>query len=541
MSTADLLQEMNALAVRYGVERCEDALTVVKGSWSPKKKCSTSWVLDMSSLGIEHTLGLLMGWVLGKPCTDRLSLTVGRENEDTNNGWVMLMEMERYHDRLRLLQPTDSPSESQKVESKFHTLQFNHVQEDKIANVLDRKKCVALFEKVAMDGVSLNVTRINQLIRDEGVISSLRVWDCNLRSNQVRKFVEILEVNRLESLEMKLKVRNTQRFAQALILSLNRHIKTFAERSIFKELEVSDTLHGIDSHVQQDLFNVIADLPNLWYFGIDISDVDAFVTLSASIGNWKIRHFKLLCEMGNDVIDFGPLFEAISRSNHLKVFSFGPLITGQVLSARTSTQLLDLAVLPTSGLHEINLDAAILSTLDREDVDPSITARSQLRHFNIVSEERLVSMEDEIDDQGVAKYLRGVLTLLSNHLPYLYSVGLTMDNWEISKRFFRYRDNVSECLELWTKIWIQTEKNQVGMALLQPEVCSTVPGGLWSIVVHRAISWDDDPAKLPWTGIYSLVRGLVEGGHCGWTKEAPPSSVLLPEESSRRKRPRIKG
>ena len=79
------------------------------------------------------------------------------------------------------------------------------------------------------------------------------------------------------------------------------------------------------------------------------------------------------------------------------------------------------------------------------------------------------------------------------------------------------------------------------MTLLQPDVHSTVPGGVWPTVVHRAISWDDDPAKLPWTGIYSLGRGLVEGGHCGWTEDVPPSSVLLLEESSRRKRTRTQG
>jgi hypothetical protein len=80
-----------------------------------------------------------------------------------------------------------------------------------------------------------------------------------------------------------------------------------------------------------------------------------------------------------------------------------------------------------------------------------------------------------------------------------------------------FKDKMKDKLRHWDQLWVQMELNQVGMALFQHDVCSPVPGGLWPTVLGKANAGNPDASKVPWTGIYKMVRKLILEGHTGWT------------------------
>jgi hypothetical protein len=110
------------------------------------------------------------------------------------------------------------------------------------------------------------------------------------------------------------------------------------------------------------------------------------------------------------------------------------------------------------------------------------------------------------------------LRLLTTQLPYLYSIGLTKSYWTYYDKRFCSCESLP-LHSLWKQVWVQMEKNRVGMALFDAPIRSTVPAGLWSHVVHHAVTCHDDPRQLPWNGIYHMVRELFKGDHTGWWSE----------------------
>jgi hypothetical protein len=220
----------------------------------------------------------------------------------------------------------------------------------------------------------------------------------------------------------------------------------------------------------------------------------------------------------------------------LRKFTFSCVTRTKILPPLAAQQIVELALLSTSGLLNIDLvekipDLALLlgtpvpNDMDSKDRD-IIPGRGQLRRFDFVQGTLAHLLKRETDNQVLLAYLTSLFRLLSSRLPYLHSIGLTMDDWIACQDHFvavmKSRIGAGEeIVDLWRKVWVQIEMNRVGMALLEPHLLhsATIPSGLWPIVLNRAMEYDPDPRQLPWTGIYLMVRQLVMGGHTGWWSE----------------------
>jgi hypothetical protein len=295
-------------------------------------------------------------------------------------------------------------------------------------------------------------------------------------------------------------------FAQALTQSLRNHINIFKETSKLKELVLRDDwgLGRLDLH--RDFFKVIRLLPSLESLTIKIIDNDLLQTLTKRLGKWKIRRVELLCGFRVDPAkdDFSPVFDAIAFSGHIKVFYFGCIRRDYFLPQSISQQLFDLAMSPNSSLVDIGIEASRvdprqLSCLVPEEVDPTVAAGRKLRRFDF-QKNMLGILEPGNQDMSVCyENLDALLRLLSRQLPYLHSIGVSMRSWTYYKRLCCPRNSTKES-ELWHQLLVQMERNRVGMALFEPTTVSTVPAGLWSIVLHRALTYEEDSK--------SVLRGM---------------------------------
>ena len=528
----ELMKAMTALAVRFGVDKCQKILDNVKLSMVPK--VDSHFTLDLSSQ-LASSTDKLMRCILFPTHSCRISVLF--PHEDINYGRIgpILTVMEEYYDLVQQQRPIDPSSKMRRVESLFHTLFLYTGQTQMIHRVLEREKCVALFDKVVVThiepddppawiGVN-NFNRIVDLVVNRGVISSLAFCGCDLQLHQALQLAQLLLTNHLESLELsyvQVEARDIATFGQALSQSLRNHVEMFGEMSTLKVLHLRNTVERMNADQHRDLFDAIGTLPSLISFEILILDANLLETLAGSIGNWKTRRFKLHCEFGGEIgtTNFRPLFDSVASSRHIKVFSFGIIIQGDTfLPEAIASQMFELALSPTSGLLDFDLFGALvdlrqLSTLVPDDVDPAVAARRQLRRFDFVQNQMRTMVDDGDDDARLAN-IQALLKLLSKQLPNLHSIGLTIDDWTHYQDQF-LRSKSPALLSIWNELLVQIEKNHVGLALFEPSTLSTVPAGLWAFLLHRAIAYDEDPNQLPWIGIYHMVRELLEGGYTGW-------------------------
>ena len=535
----ELQQAMAALVGRYGVDRCQKALDTATLSVVPKvatTKVVSHFTLDLSSPLASHTADLIK-CILFPAISVRISVSFW--HEDGNYGRIVpiLAVMEEYYDFLLQQHGTiDSLATIRREESLFRTLYLYAGQTHTIRRVLEREKCVAIFDKVVINHIDPDdppamigddvLNRIVDLVVNRRAISSLTVFGCYLRLDQALQLAQLLVTNQLEELELsfvQIGSPNVAPFGQALTQSLRNHVEMFADRSMLKVLNLRDALERMDADHHRDLFAAIGTLPSLVSFEILILDANLLVVLAGSIENWKIRRFKLHCEFGDEIetANFRPLFDSVASSRHIKVFSFGVITPGDTfLPEAVARQLFELALSPTSGLLDFDLFGALvdlrqLSVLVPDDVDPALAARRPLRRFDFVQNQMQSMVENVGHDDAPLANIHALVMLLSKQLPYLHSIGLTIDDWS------RYQDQFVQSkspnlLSVWNQLLIQIEKNHVGMALFEPTTLSTVPAGLWAVVLHRAVMYDEDPNELPWIGIYHMVQELLGGGYTGW-------------------------
>ena len=357
------------------------------------------------------------------------------------------------------------------------------------------------------------------------MISSLEILGSTFDNEEGQQVANMLEVNCLQSMEINADVESPV-FAHALTNSLHRHTRSFAERSILKQLDLDNTLSGLDPDIHgnlfQDLLDIVGDLPNLKSFGIlEPSSPISLRILADAIQKWKISHLKVWRGQSNDS-DLQPLLDSIGSSKHLKVFSISSRLDNDTLPEPWTRPLLNLALSTTSGLLEIHLDAIWylprdLPDLVPEECDPAVASKRRLRRFCVVPRNHVLDAWDNTAYQNIFDYLSCLLRLLSNHLPYLYHAGLADSDYILQRvvHLHTNQDSDSRLQGLWKQTMVQLELNRVGMALLRSDVLPTVPAGLWSTVLHRAVTCEDNPTKRPWTGIYTMVRALVEDGHIG--------------------------
>jgi hypothetical protein len=132
--------------------------------------------------------------------------------------------------------------------------------------------------------------------------------------------------------------------------------------------------------------------------------------------------------------------------------------------------------------------------------------------------DRLFGEEAEHRDSNI----QCLLHLLKNRLPYLYFIGMDYGEWRIIKNeMVEKLGPESESVTNWDQVWICLEQNRVGMALLHPLVASSVPLGLWPVILANTTSEmssptednDWDRGSNPLDGLFAVVRGLFMGGH----------------------------
>ena len=539
MSTcsSELFLEMHALALRYGVDKCETALKDVKYAFTQQRvvtaKRDLPKVICLQNPNMLSDGSLWMRWCLTDSLPEKFNLMVygdplgnGENTNEYNLFCGRLHEFRTFSSLIEHPQHVGPLSGCQRVQSRLHTLELFGVGKDTFNGIFEDKRFVVLFEKVLIQGKVHDVSVIKRLVVEEGVISSLTVQSDDLDVKDGMQFATMLEGNRLQSLEMEAEV-DSPSFAHALVVSLNRHVEVFAYGSILRDLDLNDTMHCLDSNRHCDLFrdllHVVGSLPTLKSFGIQEPRHPCLLQiLVEAIGHWKIRHFKLW-RWPSEGFDLQPLFHSISSSRHVKAFSI--CINDEIddLAEFLTPKLFDLALSPRSGLLEVDLSGYEVylglyddhSRIVPEDCDRATASQCHLRRLCMLSKDRLFGVWG--DRANVFEYLQLLFKLVSKHLPFLYDDGLTpKDCADVENCLRKSRD--SKLLRLWNEVRAQMELNRVGMSLLRSEVLPTVPGGLWPEVLHHAISCEENPAHLPWTGIYTMVRVLVENGHIGWSE-----------------------
>jgi hypothetical protein len=316
---------------------------------------------------------------------------------------------------------------------------------------------------------------IKELVVTQGVITSLTISDCNLGSNNVIRLGEMLEVKRLDSLQLKSIVidkANEEVLAYVLASSLKLHVKTFPEVSNLRDLQLGNVLSGMGAHRYREFFSVVGKLPSLESFGVTTSgELELLDALSGSIEFWRIRR---LAVYTMEEMNYQPMFEAVVRSRHLLVFSFGS--REHIVPLVTCRQLFDLALSPTSGLLEIQIVGGFnLNELHLwlpDEVDQNIATKRQLRRFDL-GVQQIYETEYTFDRTN----LQSLLPLLSGHLPYLHSIFCQERSFSQQMTWIRGRAP-SDVRELIDQVAEQRIRNCVGMALFYPRVLPTVPSGL---------------------------------------------------------------
>jgi len=541
----DLFREMKTLIFRYGSDRCQEALDDAKLCSFPntiKKKFIPPHVVDL--LGSKPTFSLsdILEWCFTEN-NRKISLNIAMNPPSgvtSNELESILSMMETYYDyttkQKRLLQHDfEMRTEIVRTESRFDTLHLYVSQTESLWRVIEWKKAVALFDGVKITGRTLYLDSLGVLggtffheiveLVTEGVISSLTISECFCHQEVAVGIVGLLRQNTLMALDCQVIPLNEQYshpLCQALTHSLQSHIDLFQGQSRLKVLDLRDSLHNAFGEDFEDLFTVLGILPNLDSFGMTVSNIALLETIAGEIGSWKIRCFKLRCDFPANAMlnpNFEPLFGAIATSRYLKTFSFDYFAGYEFLPFLLSRHLFDLALSPVSRLIEIDIVGALvdirhLSTLVPDEFDPTIAARSTLRHFDFVQNQFEGIIENNSEDEALLMIMEALLRLLCHHLPRLHSIGLTIDDWlDHEKELFN--DDSPRFGDIWKQILVQIERNHVGFALFQPSVLPSVPAGLWAKVLHRAISYDEDPEELPWIGIYHMVRELLGGGYTG--------------------------
>jgi hypothetical protein len=533
-----LFQEMKVLAHRYGAEKCQKALDAAKLSRGPlvatSKKSTKPVTIHLPN---PESRDVLMRLFLF-PTDSKVNLICDMDCiYESLPIEPLLVIMEQYYESIVQQQqerPTGPSSKYQKVESRFHTLTLNAGQEEN-KEILNRTKIFGLFETISVTRFPRDVDeppnvvtgffdRLVDLVVKEGVISSLVVHLCHLDNDEALKLARLLKTNHLNSLMFSrwgisnATIARVARVGRTLTQSLRSHVKKFGTTSMLKELYLYGLLEGLDVDGHRDLFHAIGTLLSLESFQITIAGCHLVEALSSSIGTWKIRRFNLSCETWEDatIPDFRPLFEAIASSRYFKAFSFR-CDTGRYLTQSIAEQVFHLALSPLSGLLDIKIHGSLidlrqLSILVPTEVDATVAARRQLRTFQFVAKNPLEN--DEYENQVIIASMQALQRLLSEQLPYLYSFGLNIDGLVCY-----LRDSYDCDISVFRNpILVQLEKNHVGMALFDANQVSssTVPAGLWPLMLHKAMTCDEDRTQIPWNGIYHMVQGIFQGGHTGW-------------------------
>jgi len=351
---AKLLEEMQTLVDRYGLSNCDRALNeVARRQEEEAQALLTTKTWDFSDPGrtrciaidtneLEDGFGLLWRAFFFGHSQDNLNLRFYSNGSEPD---FVLDVFEDYYEYLVNLHPLDPSLEDRRVRSRFHSL---YLQQDGPYDValklLERKEVIALFRHVEIVAFCLDphwhrefMPMVRDLVVNDGVISSLTVYDQSLNNDNVIAMGEMLRTNQLHSFrELYGEVEDSiRRFDSPndLIQGLQTHVQLYAERSILRELEIfnfceifSESSHDNTNNERRQFFDIIGSLPRLKLFSMGVNDPHSFESWAIGIHALKVDDFKIevrrLGDDDNNDIDFRPIFDAVATSKYLKCFEF---------------------------------------------------------------------------------------------------------------------------------------------------------------------------------------------------------------------------
>jgi hypothetical protein len=189
-------------------------------------------------------------------------------------------------------------------------------------------------------------------------------------------------------------------------------------------------------------------------------------------------------------------------------------------------QLFQTALLPRKHVWRIEVDEGFPPIRDlskyicpTEEFDASKTFECKINAFLFCW---IGLFDNDTSEEQRDTNIQCLLYLLKDRLPYLADIGLVYNEWQTTKA--QIADTAgpdSQSAKDWDQVWTCLERNQVGMALLQPSVVLSVPLGLWPLIVARTTmkmsspvegeEWDRD--ENPVDGLFEVVRRLCMGGY----------------------------
>ena len=163
-SDIELFQEMKVLARRYGAAKCQKALDAATAQvcLAPKVAAtSRKWIKPVTinpTFRVESSISSLLRFTLFSSSENvKMNLTL---HHDAPPKVVapLLTVLEDYYDSIVAQQQQQQPQQHRpidplstkvrRVESRFHTLYLYANEKHAMYSVLERTKCVALFERV---------------------------------------------------------------------------------------------------------------------------------------------------------------------------------------------------------------------------------------------------------------------------------------------------------------------------------------------------------------------------------------------------------
>jgi len=389
----------------------------------------------------------------------------------------ILKACEAYYDSLVKNYPGEDPTQIGRPEtSRFYGLYFEgEVYNDHdltelergktmIGKNLERTKFAALFQKAVVfstDGTPRMRLNFMPPIRDLVVrtrsVSSFLLRGHHFEAEDSIALGEILRSNQLQRLEVDpCAMTKTFDVAGYLTRCLQGHVEMFADASVLQKLDIYKLVNLFDSHQQQrDFLKVIGTLPTLRNFEFDIDDPRLLQFLTNDIKVCKMPSVGITCSFDDSCVDMGPFFDAILGSRNLRHFRFSFCGLSRPITATVTRQIFDCVLSPTCSLFTVDfhncLDVSVVTSLTSSSERVSRLPRSQLRRFGF---------EDPCKDEQMR--LARFQFAQKRH-PFLYNFGE----------------------------YCSFEQRHELMAFFQYEFLTTVPRGLWPIILSRDFaSWN---------------------------------------------------
>ena len=561
----ELLEGMATLVLRYGVQKCRNALNAaVSIDHAMDEEDVDQTFFDINEVVTIFFEGhSFMNSLISLDGENKVCLHFDRSDEPKEIE-LILKVLEKYSDSIRNLLTFDLKHEHQRKRFQLGTLTLSGRADVAVEKILARPDVMSLFQRVVVvgadfesdpipDGSMIHVKEL--VVYRGGSISSLSVeGESDLNYEDASQFPDMLKINQLKSLEVAATIEcsfDRNGLTKSLTESLNDHVWKFADSSKMQVLNLGRLVNCNNTEIQQELFDVVGTLPNLQSFGITLEEVSSLEPLIGSMSEWKIRYLNVCFDFTNHGLNFRPLFDAVAASQFIRTLSLeytptfwtiqyyhGGIYRHSPFPMEVQQQAFDFALSLTRGaLRAFTCrgiwESSSIPRLVSEAVHPGIQSKCQLRRFNFMRSGGWIFWLTERENTSVIlPTLQALLDLVSTRLPYLHDVGIS--KWVHQYGLRNGSCSIPGAMALYTTLMARLDDNQVGMTLFEPDVLPTVPAGLWSMILENAITCRNAHFEVPWTSIFKMVRRLVEVGGIGGgvaSRRGPMGSYLSGQAS----------